>query len=257
MDFGGEWYTGGEGYVGLTLFNKRISGFTVNGVRRIPFNDLGVPYDSLLPIQQAGLDQRGGPNAATVDVQTQVNADGVLNIRGTEAIWVQPLDRLVDGLGFSVNYTHVTQSSEGEGIPAVAVGVAPTCGTAPCTGKGRRLGAPVLHLNDDMVISGANQNGIPYARLNADARGQLDLSASYTLESLPSSRRSPSTSPTSPTSRCAPPTPGPTPPTICTSPGARSCSASAVPLSAVLAGRDHLPSRPAAWRAPRRFRRTP
>lgn len=125
VDFGGEWYTGGEGYVGLTLFNKRISGFTVNGVRRIPFNDLGVPYESLLPIQQAGLDQRGGPNAATVDVQTQVNADGVLNIRGTEAIWVQPLDKLVDGLGFSVNYTHVTQSSEGEGVPAVAVGVAP------------------------------------------------------------------------------------------------------------------------------------
>ncbi|WP_164740928.1 TonB-dependent receptor [Xanthomonas sp. BRIP62409] len=187
VDFGGEWYTGGEGYVGLTLFNKRISGFTVNGVRRIPFNDLGVPYESLLPIQQAGLDQRGGPNAATVDVQTQVNADGVLNIRGTEAIWVQPLDKLVDGLGFSVNYTHVTQSSEGEGIPAVAVGVAPNLWNGTVYWEKDAASVRLSYTwNDDMVISGANQNGIPYARLNADARGQLDLSASYALDWLPS-----------------------------------------------------------------------
>lgn len=47
--------------MGLTLFNKRISGFTVNGVRRIPFNDLGVPYESLLPIQQAGLTSAVAP----------------------------------------------------------------------------------------------------------------------------------------------------------------------------------------------------
>ncbi|HYG07127.1 MAG TPA: TonB-dependent receptor [Stenotrophomonas sp.] len=187
FDLGGEWYTGEEGYVGLTLFNKRINGFTVNGVRRIPFADLGVPYDSLLPTQQAALQQRGGPDAATVDVQTQVNADGVLNIRGVEAIWVQPLDVLLDGLGFTANYTHVKQDSEGEGVPAVAEGVAPNLWNGTVYWERGPASVRVSYTwNDDMIISGANQNGIPYARLNADARGQLDLSASYTLASLPS-----------------------------------------------------------------------
>ena len=31
FDIGGEWYTGGEGFVGLTLFNKRIKGYTYQG----------------------------------------------------------------------------------------------------------------------------------------------------------------------------------------------------------------------------------
>ncbi|AKK69465.1 TonB-dependent receptor [Xanthomonas translucens] len=182
VDIGGEWYTGGEGFVGLTLFDKRIDGFTVNGVRRIPFLDLGVDYSNLSATQQAALDQRGGPNAATVDVQTQVNADGTLNIRGLEAIWVQPLDRLFDGLGFSLNYTHVKQASEGDGIQAVAVGVAPNLWNGTVYWEKNNASVRLSYAwNDDMIISGANQNGIPDARLMADARGQLDLSASYTL----------------------------------------------------------------------------
>jgi TonB-dependent receptor len=182
FDLGGEWYTGAEGFVGLTLFNKRIEGFTVNGVRRIPFLELGIPYEDLLPIQQAGLNQRGGPNVATVDVQTQVNADGVLDIRGVEAIWVQPLDRFVNGLGFSLNYTHVDQKSEGEGIPAVAVGVAPNLWNGTVYWERDNASVRLSYTwSDDMIASGANQNGIPNARLMTDARGQLDLSASYTL----------------------------------------------------------------------------
>jgi hypothetical protein len=38
-----------------------------------------------------------------------------------------------------------------------------------------------------MISSGANQNGIPDARIMTDARGQLDLSASYTLSQFRSS----------------------------------------------------------------------
>ncbi|WP_343122980.1 TonB-dependent receptor [Xanthomonas sp. MUS 060] len=187
LDIGGEWYTGGEGFVGLTLFGKRIDGFTVNGVRRIPFLDLGVDYTTLSATQQAAIQQRGGPNAATVDVQTQVNADGVLDIRGLEAIWVQPLDRLLDGLGFSLNYTHVGQQSSGGGVPAVAVGVAPNLWNGTVYWEKNNTSVRLSYAwNDDMIISGANQNGIPDARLMADARGQLDLSASYTLAHLPS-----------------------------------------------------------------------
>ena len=34
IDLGGEWYTGDEGYVGLTLFQKKITGFTVGAGHR-------------------------------------------------------------------------------------------------------------------------------------------------------------------------------------------------------------------------------
>lgn len=188
VDFGGEWYTGGEGFVGLTLFNKRIKGFTVNATRTIPFSELGIAYDDLTDTQQAAIDQRGGASAATVDVTTQVNADGILNIRGVEAIWVQPLDRLLDGLGYSLNYTHVDQKSEGSGIAAVAEGVAPNLWNGTLYWERGNVSLRGSYTwNDKMVISSANQNGITTARLHADARGQLDLSAGYTLSNVWSS----------------------------------------------------------------------
>ncbi|NII09374.1 TonB-dependent receptor [Oleiagrimonas sp. C23AA] len=183
FDLGGEWYTGGAGYVALDLFNKRINGFTVNGIRTIPFNQLGVSYDSLLPYQKTALQQRGGPDNATVQVQSQVNADGTLKIYGQEVTWVQPLDGWVDGLGFTANFTHVNQTASGEGVPAVAVGVAPKLWNGTVYWE---HGPGSVRLSytwtDKMISSGANQNGISFARIKTDARGQLDLSASYTLE---------------------------------------------------------------------------
>ncbi|MFT4249549.1 MAG: TonB-dependent receptor [Pseudomonas sp.] len=188
VDFGGEWYTGGEGFVGLTLFNKRIKGFTVNATRTIPFSELGISYSDLTETQQAAIDQRGGADQATVDVTTQVNADGLLDIRGVEAIWVQPLDRLLDGLGFSLNYTHVKQKSEGGGVAAVAEGVAPNLWNSTVYWEKGPVSLRASYTwNDKMVISSANQNGITAARLFSDARGQVDLSASYTLKHVWSS----------------------------------------------------------------------
>lgn len=187
FDLGGEWYTGGAGYVALDLFNKRISGFTVNGIRTIPFNDLGVAYDDLLPYQKTALQQRGGPDNATVQVQSQVNADGTLKIYGQEVTWVQPLDHWVDGLGFTANYTHVHQLASGEGVPAVAVGVAPNLWNGTVYWE---KGPASLRLSytwtDKQISSGTNQNGIPLARIKTDSRGQLDFSGSYTLSMLPS-----------------------------------------------------------------------
>lgn len=187
FDLGGEWYTGGAGYVGLDLFAKHINGFTVNGVRTIPFQQLGVPYASLLPVQQMALQQRGGPNVATVDVQSQVNADGTLKITGEELDWVQPLDWLVPGLGFTANFSHVHQTSSGSGVPAVAVGISPKMFKSSLYYE---RGPFSIHLifdhQDGGIASGANQNGIPYARLLFGAHKQLDLSASYTLKWIPS-----------------------------------------------------------------------
>lgn len=188
FDLGGEWYTGDEGYVGLSIFNKRISGFTVNGINTIPFTQLGIAFDDLTDLQQAAINQRGGPDVATVQVQQQVNANGTLNIRGWETTWVQPLDNLLEGVGFMANYTRVMQKSEGQGVPAQAIGVSPH--TYNATGYWENHGASIrlsYVWNDDQISSGLNQNGIPDAQIFTDARGQWDLSASYALPNLPTS----------------------------------------------------------------------
>ncbi len=187
LDFGGEWYTGNEGYVALDLFGKRITGFTVNGINLVPFNDLGIPFSSLTDTQQQAINLRGGPASAMVQVQQQVNADGTLFIKGAEANWVQPLDFIYKGLGFQANYTVVSQKNIGSGVPAQAVGISPH--TYNVTGYWEGYGAMVrlsYVWNSDQISSTANQNGLPFAQIKTDARGQLDLSASYQLANTPS-----------------------------------------------------------------------
>ncbi|WP_425600990.1 TonB-dependent receptor [Dyella sedimenti] len=187
LDFGGEWYTGNEGYVALDLFGKRITGFTVNGVNLVPFNQLGIPFSSLTDTQQQAINLRGGPGSAEVQVQQQVNADGTLFIKGAEANWVQPLDFLVKGLGFQANYTVVSQKSIGSGVPAQAIGISPH--TYNVTGYWEGYGAMVrlsYVWNAAQISSTANQNGLSFGQIKTDARGQLDLSASYQFASLPS-----------------------------------------------------------------------
>src|SRR5690606_27196693 len=93
-----------EGFVGLTLFNKRVEGYTFQGVTTRPFRSLGIPFEDLDPTQQVALNNRGGPVVATVNVQQQVNADAELEIRGWEAIWLQPLSFVLQCLGFMDYY---------------------------------------------------------------------------------------------------------------------------------------------------------
>ena len=193
IDLGGEWYTGDEGYVGLTLFQKQITGFTVGELTVVPFNSLaplGITYDTLSPTQQTAITSRGGPNLATVNQTRQINASGQLNIRGYEMTWVQPLDFfLPDGFGFQANYTNVKQSTEGgTGQPAVAVGISPVTYNATLyyDNGPSSVRLSFVH-NDEQIASGTNQEGITGARFWTDATDQLDLSASYTFEGLPSS----------------------------------------------------------------------
>ncbi|HSX63418.1 MAG TPA: TonB-dependent receptor [Pseudoxanthomonas sp.] len=190
FDLGGEWYTGDEGFVGLTLFNKRVEGYTFQGVTTIPFTQLGIPFDDLTPAQQAALNNRGGPGVATVNVQQQVNADAALNIRGWEAIWVQPLDFVFNGLGFMANYTKIDISTVGRDSRALSgnvYGVSPSLWNA--TAYWENFGASVrlsYSWAEGAQGTGTNQQGITPAYIYGEDRGQLDLSASYTLENLPS-----------------------------------------------------------------------
>jgi TonB-dependent receptor len=174
------------------LFQKQITGFTVGQLTVLPFSalaPLGITYDTLSPTQQTAIDSRGGPGNATVNATQQVNADGKLRIRGYEATWVQPLNFITDGFGFQVNYTKVSQRPEGGtgGQPAVAVGISPVTynGTLYYDHGPASVRLSYVY-NDKQIASGSNQEGITGARFWTDEYDQLDLSASWKFESLPS-----------------------------------------------------------------------
>ena len=99
IDLGWEYFTGGEGYFGMAAFRKTVKGFTVNGTTTHPFSDLaayGVTYSTLSPTQQAAIDSRGGPGAATVVLSQQVNASGSALCRRS-GVQLGPAARLPGG----------------------------------------------------------------------------------------------------------------------------------------------------------------
>lgn len=205
IDIGGELYTGGEGYIGASIFRKGLSGFTVNGTTTEPFSFLaqyGITYSTANPTQQTALQARGCTSDTncntTVIITKQVNAAGLLTVNGIELDYVQPLDFLLEdygikGLGVSANLTIVDQKGSGA-APAIATGVAPFT-----------YNATVYYENDGLMArlswnytgreytSGSNQNGLCIggqpacsggAYLFAEAYGQADFSSSYRLSKL-------------------------------------------------------------------------
>jgi TonB-dependent receptor len=193
IDFGAEYYTGQEGYIGIAAFQKDVTGFTVNGNVTVPFSALaayGVTYDTLSPTQQAAITSRGGPNAATVVLTQQVNASGTLTVKGLEMNWVQPLDFLlgrflgINGFGFSANLTLIDQKGSGA-APAIATGIAPT--TYNVTAYYERGGISArlsTTFTEGFVASGANQNGISAASLYSDDYQQWDFGSSADLSKI-------------------------------------------------------------------------
>ncbi|MBL8550102.1 MAG: TonB-dependent receptor [Hyphomonadaceae bacterium] len=194
FDFGGEWYTGGEGYVGFALFNKRLTGFTQTGTTTVPFTSLGIPFDSLVQAQRDAINGRGGPSTATVVVNQQINAGGTLTIKGYELNWVQPLDFLLDGLGFTANYTKISQSGSGAGAPVIATNVSPVTYNVTGYYENHGFSGRVSYTwNDEQQNTSSPQDGFnggtqPQAGQRfTEERGQLDLALRYTLEHLPTS----------------------------------------------------------------------
>ncbi|HTG39058.1 TonB-dependent receptor [Sphingomonas sp.] len=182
LDLGGEFYTGGIGYIGVALFQKSIEGFTVTQQQQVAFGDLNIPFSSLQATQANALTDRARAAGVAIEqvaitVNRPVNLQS-LRIRGVEGTWVQPLDFLIDGLGFSANGTYITQSSE-SGL------VAPGVPEFQYNLQGFfESGGASVSLNyvwqDGVIAANGPQNNIPVPLL-ADARGQLDMSAGYTL----------------------------------------------------------------------------
>ncbi len=197
FDIGGEWYTGKEGYISLTNFNKSVTGFTLNQNITHPFSYLaqfGITYDTLNQTQQAAILLRCGCtssntvgiNNQTVVLSQPVNASGVLKIHGLEFNWVQPLDQWwapLDGFGYNFNYTYITQKGSGA-APAIALGVPKS--TRNLTVYYEKHGFSVrlsdTYRDGSQATQGGNQNGITLADLYNRSYEQLDFSASVDLQ---------------------------------------------------------------------------
>ncbi|MEG8038844.1 TonB-dependent receptor [Sphingomonas sp. LR60] len=185
IDVGGEFYTGGAGYVGVSFFRKNIKGFTATIQQQSPFGDLNIPLDALQSTQrQALLDRAAAAGVAPAQVAITVNRPVNLNnliIQGVEGTWNQPLDFLFKGLGFQANGTHITQDSD-SGL--VAPGVPKWGYNVQGYYENYGLSLSLNYVWQGAVIA-ANppQNNLPLGLL-ADARGQLDLSAGYQLPFL-------------------------------------------------------------------------
>ncbi|HVS23881.1 MAG TPA: TonB-dependent receptor [Gammaproteobacteria bacterium] len=184
LDLGFEYYTGREGLIGVAVFRKLIDGFTVNGSVTVPFSALapyGVTYSTLTPTQQTAIDARGGPAAATVVLQQQVNASGKLTVDGMEFTYVQPLPA---GFGLAANYTIVDQRGDGA-APAVAIGVAPhTYNLTPYYERGGISVRLSGTRSEGSQVSGSNQNSIPAAALFSDSYTQWDLGSTFDLAAM-------------------------------------------------------------------------
>jgi len=134
IDLGAELYTGGEGYVGIGVFRKMLSGFQNNFTSVQPFSYLaqfGYTYNTLSSTQQQAITAAGGPTVATVNIVQARNATGLETINGVELTWVQPLDFLLDeyglkGFGWQANATFVKAKGSGAAPPVVL-------GVSPCT----------------------------------------------------------------------------------------------------------------------------
>jgi TonB-dependent receptor len=154
-----------------------VDGFTVNTQNTVPFSALGLAFTDLTTTQQQAITLRGGPTVATVTVTRPVNLSKLL-LQGAEVTWVQPLDFLYQGLGFSANATYIKQSSS-SGL--VAPGIARWSYNLQGFYEGHGLSVSLNYVwNDKSIAANAPQNNINVP-LRADSRGQLDLSAGYQL----------------------------------------------------------------------------
>jgi TonB-dependent receptor len=191
IDLGLEFYTGREGYISATLFQKNLNGFTVNQNTTLPFSalaDYGVTYTSLTTQQQVAIDSRGGPSQATIVTTSQRNAGGKLKVSGLELGWVQPLDKVLPfrGFGFSETLTLIKQKATGEGtVGFVALGVPKKSNNFQVYYENHGYMARLTHsYSQGSQISGMNQNGIAQAALFSDDFKQVDFSANLDLATV-------------------------------------------------------------------------
>ena len=115
VDFGAKMDTGTAGISVSVVASVFDGNYTFQGTNSIVFSQLGIDFeDDLTQQQRDAINARGGPDAALISVNQQVNADGILKVRGWELIWVQPLNIITRGLGVMANYTDIKLTPSGK-----------------------------------------------------------------------------------------------------------------------------------------------
>jgi TonB-dependent receptor len=194
-DLGVEWYFDDEGLGMLSVngWQKEIEGYTTNITTPTPFGDLGIDYSTLPIATRDGLQSAanaacgcvGDPNDAIVRVTQRQNTDEVITLKGYEITYVQPLDFVVQGAGFSINYTHIDQKSEG-GLPGAAssavTGLSPFTYNVTAFYENFGFSGRLTYSVRDAFIEflGNNENNIQGDNW-AQERKYLDASFSYKL----------------------------------------------------------------------------
>ena len=117
FDFGGEYYFTEMAYLGWNFYQKNITGFTEASTTQVQFAELtdwGIDINALSDNQAADLASCGGVNSSQcmVNINSNDNIEGTVELTGFEVIWVQPLDVIVEGLGFNASANKISQKSD-------------------------------------------------------------------------------------------------------------------------------------------------
>lgn len=109
FDFGTEWYITENTLLAGSFFRKEVTGFIEQQTVRRPFSEAGIPLEILDGAQRAALTDG---LSTVVPFTTPVNIDDELIIDGFELQYQQPLDGVMNGLGFLANYTFANANSD-------------------------------------------------------------------------------------------------------------------------------------------------
>ncbi|TVZ37911.1 TonB-dependent receptor [Alteromonadaceae bacterium 2753L.S.0a.02] len=186
FDFGGEWYFWDLGFVGLNYYKKDITGFVKPRDTQVQFNQLEdyinsygyefeVSPDTISQTRLDAIEACGGWDSVdcVTNVSDDVNIEGVTVLTGWEAIWVMPLDMLVQGLGFnaSMNKIHQNPSDEEGEIFGIS-------DSANITAYYENFG---VQTRLTYTMQEGTETGGGWSPLMADDRTQIDWTISYDL----------------------------------------------------------------------------
>jgi iron complex outermembrane receptor protein len=177
LDGGIEWYFQEGAVLGGNLFYKEITGFVTRQNVPQPFRNAGIPLDTItdptiLALLPDGLD-------TILLFNTPVNIAATTYLKGAELLYQQRLDRLLPGLGITLNYTHLDSGSQ------TILGLAETNYNAVAYYEHERFAVRLSYnYRDDYVECELNCGSTsPETGFRREA-GYLDLSSSVNFTAL-------------------------------------------------------------------------